>query len=425
MTSKKNYIISIAILLFLTTSAWADDQAGAAQAPAATTTAPAATVTPASQPQEISCLSGNKQNQQLIKSLDAAKNTSQITKEIIRPYTKPTEGQVCTTCNSSSLTENSTTQSVAEITQAVTAPNNPLPQENSLLFNPDCLKAIVPFQSTSAQYSCGKNGRPQNTKNLCIDESLLTYQNQTLSNLMRCMMATKTPGASDILPTTLLNIYSIETGFKPQYSSNNGVGLGQLTGIFIKDVQTRGQKWTNKILDYAKSNTGNNACTAAQSIIEDKKNPSRSQICNFMSIGSGMERNILYSLLGLTVVLEKSIDPLINSYKNFDKLTTDEKEKLRQITLTESYGHGGPSAARALIRRISKLPHDKVISALNTEQQLMSQDKDGNRKLLNSYLSRIKKRQNNIVKMNYLPADSELAQNFSKEGSRACLSVTK
>jgi hypothetical protein len=293
-----------------------------------------------------------------------------------------------------------------------------------LLYNADCLKAIAPYQSTTAQYSCAKNGRPQKIKNLCVDASLLTYQNQTISNLMRCMMAAKTPGASDILPTTMLNIYSIETGFKPQYSSNNGVGLGQLTGIFIKDVQTRGQKWTKKILEYAKSNSANNACTAAQSIIEDKKNPTRSQICNFMSLGHGMERNILYSLLGLTVVLEKSIDPLINGDKKFDKLSPEDKEKLRQITLTESYGHGGPSAARALIQRVSKLPPEKIISALNVEQPLVSKDNEGKTKLLNSYYTRIKKRQSNIVK-NYLPANSDLAQNFSKEGSRACLSVSK
>lgn len=416
ITSKKNYIISVAILLFLTNLAWADEQA-------ATRTSTGAFP----QPTETAnlCLSGKKENQQLIQSLEEAKKKSPISQEIIKPYVNSTEGTHCVDCETKPNTAPNTEASkiVAAITNAST---NPLPQENSLLFKTECLSAMVPFQSSVAQYSCDKEGRPNKVNNLCVDSSVLNYQNQTMSNLVRCLMASQTPGAANILPTTLLNIYSIETGFKPQYSSTNGVGLGQLTGIFIKDVQTRGQKWTNKILEYSKNNTStSNACSAAKAIIEDKKKPSRNQICDFMSIGSGMERNMLYSLLGLTVVLEKSIDPLISSYKNFAKLSEDDKEKLRQITLTESYGHGGPSAARALIRRISRLPSEKIIDALNTEQLLVSTDKEGNRKLLNSYLTRIKKRQKNMVKMNYLPADSELAKNFSKEGSRACLSVTK
>ncbi len=395
-------------------------------------TAPATVITPAPQapvqpaavaevkPESTSpiCRSGDAKNTALLDLLKKAKKDSEITQAILADYTTKTEGTgTCATCNELNKQAQAQKEDIAAVAKAINPEfNNPVPKPNSLLFNDDCLKGIAPYQSSTAQYTCDKaTSKPTLKKNLCVDDSLQTYQNQTLSNFTRCFIEQGITGSSDILPTTLLNIYTIENGFKPQYSSGNGVGLGQLTSIFIKDVETRGKVFSKKIL----SQPPKPECKAAALILQkdQKTPPSRQQVCKFMSVGEGLERNMLYSMLGLAVLLEKNIDPILNKNKKFKQFPANAQQKIRELALTNAYGPGGPLATRYLIKRINNRQGLNSIETI--EQYTTSNTLQENGLSLNRYLVSIKKREFDVLKNKRI--SEPLASQIEKKGNMACL----
>lgn len=400
--------------------------------PSATT--PATVITPAPQapaqpaavaevkPKSTSpiCRSGDAKNTALLDLLKKAKKDSEITQAILADYTPKTEGTGdCPECDNLNEQAKAQKEDIAAVVKAINPElHNPVPKPDSLLFNDECLKGIAPYQSTTAQYTCDKaTSKPTLKKNLCVDDSLQTYQNQTLSNFTRCFIEQGITGSSDILPTTLLNIYTIENGFKPQYSSGNGVGLGQLTSIFIDDVKTRGKVFSKKIL----SQPPKPECKAAALILEkdQKTPPSRQQVCKFMSVGEGLERNMLYSMLGLAVLLKDNIDPLLNRYNSFKSAPEEAKQKMRELALTNSYGSGGPRATAALIKRIHNRPINgpEIIEQYATAKTLYE-----NNSPLNRYLVAIKARESETA--NKRITDSNLAAQMKKIGNKACLANT-
>lgn len=375
------------------------------------------TVSFAEEPPPI-CRSGDAKNTALLDLLKKAKKDSEITQAILADYTPKTEGTGdCPECDNLNEQAKAQKEDIAAVVKAINPElHNPVPKPDSLLFNDECLKGIAPYQSTTAQYTCDKaTSKPTLKKNLCVDDSLQTYQNQTLSNFTRCFIEQGITGSSDILPTTLLNIYTIENGFKPQYSSGNGVGLGQLTSIFIDDVKTRGKVFSKKIL----SQPPKPECKAAALILEkdQKTPPSRQQVCKFMSVGEGLERNMLYSMLGLAVLLEKNIDPILNKNKKFKQFPANAQQKIRELALTNAYGPGGPLATRYLIKRINNRQGLNSIETI--EQYTTSNTLQENGLSLNRYLVSIKKREFDVLKNKRI--SEPLARQIEKKGNMACL----
>ena len=334
------------------------------------------------------CLSGSESNKQLLENLKEAQANSPIAMKISEKYDllKKTEAGVCTECER--------------------APRRPLPSlsPNKTYFKEECVQAAAQIKTSSNEVSCpsGKNGFHKQ----CFSRTFFKYQNAVISEFYKCIRRTQN---FPITPEALFEMYSLESGFKPYYSNPGGTGMGQLTGIFIKDLHMkhRGRPVIESI-----AQSTHEDCETAKIIAEKdlKKEPSLNNKCSFIQAGEGLERNILYSLMGLANSWNKDIEPLLKNYiKKYER--DPQILDVQYKALINSYGPGGRAAARASIRRLSKLAPKDYVKAMS--RPLMTEDGDN----LNVYTNNMANKQKQIVQFFIEPMKSE----FKKNGARACL----
>ncbi len=123
-----------------------------------------------------------------------------------------------------------------------------------------------------------------------------------------------------------------------------------------------------------------------------------------------MERNILYSLVGMSNSWNKDIGPLMKDYikkHERDPALLDVQKK----ALLNAYGPGGRAAARAAVRRLTKLKPADFVKAMS--RPLLTAE--GNN--LTTYTTSIADKQKQIAKLMTEPLLSE----YKKNGARACL----
>jgi hypothetical protein len=364
---------------------------------------------------EESCLSGKPDKGNLIAQLNSAKSHSKVTEIIYEQFKLNAQTQAsgeCITgdCNKSALLPS---QDLNQVTSQI----DEIPEAPNLLFKSNCLNESNEFNAGTAEVSC-PDGTQSKARNLCLTQSIMTYQNAVISSFLACA---KKSGIPTVSPSTLFEMYSLESGFKPQYAYQGGVGIGQLTPTFVADAQQewRGKKYLTKI-----ATSDLKECQAARVIAQKDREskPNIANLCSFISLGDGMERNILYSLAGLATSWEKDLNPLLKNYmeKYKDHPLINE---VKNLTTINAYGPGGRAAARTLANRLSIFPPDEYIRRIKTPlsfaRDLSSDSTQPKRKIssINIYTIRMAKRQAQIGKRMSEPLKTE----FANKGSKACI----
>lgn len=352
------------------------------------------------------CLSGTPGNNHLIQQLGRAKNSSQITAKLTHKYNlehAPVEPPLagCASCQqgpgSGPLSLNN--KATAELLRKM-AP------DARLLLRTDCLSASGQVDAPTTELKCPE-GKLSSKYNFCFDSNLMRYQNAVITDFYKCVKKlTNLP----LTPAGLFEMYSLESGFKPHYAYNGGVGIGQLTGIFVDDINQkhRGFGILKKV-----ANTSDADCEIAKKIAEkDIKKPVRlnNNRCKFVEYGEGMERNVLYTLIGMANSWDKDIEPAMEKYIAKHK-GNPALPRATELALLNGYGPGGRAAARAAVRRLTKLSPTQFINQI---QKPMSGSKGSN---LTSYLGKMQKRQKQLL--NDMSAEQRTA--YNKEGARSCV----
>ncbi len=239
-----------------------------------------------------------------------------------------------------------------------------------------------------------------------MNEEQLDYQNAVISSFTSCAQK---EGLQSVDAKSLFEMFSKESGFRPNYAYVGGVGIGQLTNIFVEDIHQkhRGYGLMKKVAD-----STNPECSAAKLLAAkdlDKK-PSFSNRCNFISTGEGMERNILYTLIGMANSWQKDIKPVLQKY--LDKYSNDPQiEEVKHLAVINAYGPGGRGAARAAVARLSSLKPEQFVKSM--KKPLF---REGG-KSLTVYTTNLANRQKSIAAALPEPIGSE----FDKTGANACI----
>ncbi len=351
------------------------------------------------------CISGDPGATNLIDQMKTAAKSSALTKMIYQDYqigVHPTQAQApatdCKDCNAEK--EKQRTGHLDKLPAPGAIPAAP-----QVLFKKECLAESGHFKADTAEVTCPEGKKARN-RNLCLTENLLEYQNAVISSFSGCMLKS---GFKSMDSASLFKLYSLESAFKPQYAYNGGVGIGQLTRVFVEDIHQkhRGLKFLKAI-----ANSNDKECNAAKIIAsEDIKNkPQIANTCSFTSVGEGLERNILYTLVGLENSWEKDISPKFKSYN--ERYKNDPKLKEAQdLALLNSYGPGGRVAARAAVERLSSLPPEKFIAAIKKPMTKVRGQS------LSIYINKMEARQKQLEKEFKEPLRTE----FAELGAEACV----
>lgn len=353
----------------------------------------------------LQCVTGNESSTSLVTQLESAKKNNKLTQTIYAQYQLgPKTEAECSECNAAAAAAKKTADAAAAakgLQSAIFSAHEP----PHLAFEPQCLITSNKSSSSNApQISCPSGEKVKSA--MCITEEQLQYQNAVISSFVNCAIKS---GLTGINLNSIFQKLSIESGFRPQYSSGNGTGIGQVTSIFVEDIHQahRGKKYLQKIAE-----NNSDACKAARLIAEPdlSKKPAFKDKCEFISTGEGFERNVLYSLIGTTTTWEMNIEPKLRGY--LKKNENDSNiEEVKKLAIMNAYGPAGPAGAAAAARRLSSVSPARFV-------KLMHQPMYGtNGRNLTAYTSQIKKRQDTIA--GNLPGS--LKEKFAKEGAQACI----
>jgi hypothetical protein len=354
------------------------------------------------------CLSGNPGNNHLVTQLAQAKTKSAISSELFKKYNldqTPQADPPLTTCVScqqgpGSQPLNKDNQTTAEIMRRVSI-------DGGLLLRADCLNAAGQTDTTTSELKCPE-GTSSSKYNFCFNQDMSRYQNAAITDFYKCVKKlTNFP----LSPAALFEMYSLESGFKPHFAYEGGVGMGQLTGIFVADINQkhRGFNILKKVADSADPD-----CNIAKKIAtKDTKNPISlsNNRCKFVEYGEGMERNVLYTMIGMANSWEKDIEPLMGTYMEKHKANPDVK-RAAELALLNTYGPGGRAAARAAVRRLKKLPPKEFINKIGKPMYGTRGQRN-----LTGYIEKMKKRQQEITKV-MTPAQRKA---HNTQGAQSCV----
>lgn len=360
------------------------------------------------------CVVGDNNQNHLVNQLANAHTKSDITQNIFKKYglnnaspakQETTQSGICSDCDSHVNPLSSHNHGMLKSITGAVNKSAPLAFKNS------CVQAAVQLKTDTSELLCPQNqtdGR-SNNHNLCVSQKMLDYQNAVVSDFHSCVASLTD---SPITLEGLFEMYSLESTFKPHYAYDGGVGLGQLTSIFVKDVQQRGRGLT-LLGDIAKSDKPQ--CDIAKQIASDDIKSPKSLYpnrCNYVQYGEGMERNVLYTLVGLATWWDKNIGKMFNNYKKKHQ-GNPMLSKVMEMSLLNAYGSGGISVGRAAIRRLL----DKGLSPTNFLAQLETPMRGKKGSNLTKYTSNISKKQNDLLE--HLPENER--RDFKQQGARLCL----
>ncbi|OFZ29284.1 MAG: hypothetical protein A2622_07655 [Bdellovibrionales bacterium RIFCSPHIGHO2_01_FULL_40_29] len=368
----------------------------------------AVTISPNIQAQN-KCISGKESSSHLLDQMKtASQNPQSPTYSIFKAYNlgQSTEGnaiasEFCT--DDKCRFRQSEMADFKRISEATTK----VLKAPQMAFKMECVIAGAQFKAETSEIHCPSGKRTKGSFDFCVNQDLLAYQNAVVSNFQDCLQAS---GIRTLDAAHLFKMFTLESAFKPYYAYPGGVGFGQLTSIFVNDLHEahRGRKFIQ-----AMANSNNSQCQAAKIIAEkDLQNkPRHSDNCSFVTIGEGLERNILYSMLGLASSWKNDIEPKLRKY--IAKHAGHPRiEEVKNMALLNSYGPGR-AKARATIDRLSGLPPDKFLAAIKKPLRT----KRGN---LTYYTDRIERRQKNLLTTKLIdPVKSE----YAKTGANACVNT--
>jgi len=347
------------------------------------------------------CISGSSKNLHLAGQFNDAKK-NKIVSQILQKYkiTTPQTNESatladCPTCNANAENTKSLSDMAAKL----------LPQDN-LQIDPECISAAHKIKVPTTYLNCPSETRKKPPQNECMTEEMIKYQSAAITEALKCV---KSETQFPISINSIFEMYTNESGFKPNYSSSAGTGLGQLTSIFVKDVHQKGRglETLKKVATSSSSHCESLKTIAAKDI---SNKPNFKQKCNFISYGEGFERNILYTLIGLNTLWSKDLEPVMRSYINAHKDHHDMRS-IKELVTLNAYGAGGPRSARAAAQRLLRLKPEKFLE--NLTQPMVTTEGHN----LTRYILRIKEKQNQLIDL--FPANATV--NFKKLGSSACI----
>ncbi len=272
---------------------------------------------------------------------------------------------------------------------------------------PSGRKVKINSCGTAGQKKCPPGVQPEPPA--CVTSEMYQYQNAVISEAYKCV---KDISQFPVTPEVLFEMYALESGFRSNYSYVGGVGVGQLTGIFIKDIHQkhRGRKILNQI-----QKSENSSCKLSQPMVAKdlKAEPSFKNRCDFIEYGEGFERNALYTLVGLANFWEKDIKPKM---KDFNKKYSDNPnlQRAQQLALMNAYGPGGGVSARAALRRLNRLEPKEFIKTI--QEPMVTVEGEN----LTAYTSKMNKKQNQTIQLFPEP----LKLDFANNGARACVNTS-
>ncbi len=351
-----------------------------------------------------SCLSGDSDKTQLIDQLATAQNKSEISKAIAAKYnlknSETTEADAIENCPKC-LEISKASQASINLSQIKDLSKNKSPKP---LFKDECLSAVAQIKTSTNQLLCPSGEKTK--KALCVTNDMYQYQAAVLNEFYQCVKAeTNFP----VTPEVLFEMYALESGFRPNYAYGGGVGVGQLTSIFVKDIHQkhRGQKFLKQI-----ESSKNENCKIAQPLAAKdlKKQPSLKNRCDFIQYGEGFERNTLYTLVGLANSWERDIEPKMRKFNEKNK-TNPALPRSQQLALMNAYGSGGRAAARAALKRLTNLEPAEFIEAIQKPMKTAAG------KNLTEYTSKMKSKQDRLTQFFKAPAQLDFANN----GARSCI----
>jgi hypothetical protein len=369
--------------------------------------------------QQVSCVNGDPKLKKLVDQFENAKTTS-IYKLIAKvdPQTAPpakAEGDLpppCIPCQQA-LNPQALKNIPAELFDNIKRYT-----QVKTRIKADCSLAAAGHDSGTSEIICPEKSIIQKTKikngrsvmisdGACVTSEMINYNNSAQENIYACF---KKYSSSPITPASLFEIFSVESTYKANYSSTNGHGLGQLTDIFVRDAQQKG-RGLGLLEKLALDSTPE--CDVAQKLASEdigKTYRLPRDRCQFIQYGGGMERNMMFAMVGLNTLWEKNVSSYFSRYAK--KYASDSNlplvmEKVLQI----AYGAGGPTAARAVINQNSDLTPNEFLERLSQPMNTTSGGK------LTQYLANIAERQVSISKDLVEPLKSE----FLKNGARACI----
>jgi hypothetical protein len=345
------------------------------------------------------CIVGNEKNSQLQVGLKSAQTESPITQKIYQKYNLLPKTEADSNCPTGDCRNNTAVQKLSALP---TGGAQASPAYVHL--NEACVEVAAQVKAGSAEIDCPS--RKTGKFNFCYPKSMANYQSAVTSDFYNCLRKTQD------FPLTidaLFEMYTLESGFKPYYANTGGTGMGQLTGIFIKDIH---QKHRGRPILQSIADSTDSQCEAAKLIAQKdlQKEPSLANKCDFVQVGEGLERNILYTLVGMSNSWNKDIGPLMKDY-----IKKNERDpailEVQKKALLNAYGAGGRAAARAAIRRLTKLKPADFAKAM-TRPLYTAEGQN-----LTTYTTNIALKQKQIEKIMNEPLLSE----YKKNGARACL----
>ncbi len=368
---------------------------------------------------QVTCNSGNPDQLVLVKQLaEARKTKGSVTQIIYKSFDlASTEASYagCLSCGQDQ--ELATVKHVGQTASELSSLVFRRKKNKNLAFKQACIDAANLFQTSTPQTSCEKNPKGvfvgtnnythtgMNLKiNPCVTKSLLKYQNAVMTSFYNCAQAENFTGLDLSL---MFKKYSQESGFRPTYDDIGGLGSTRIIDQFIRDGQTRGLSLIQSI-----ATSTHPDCAAAKLIAAKdlKSMPKRKNACLFIHPGEGLERNFLYSFIGVETVWRSDLEPLLRKFMAENANNPKFKEAQRIIQMT-AYGRGGPKQAQVLIRTLIKVKIDAFLKMNRGDLTAKKGTK------INGYVSEINRRQAEIAKK----VDPETQEAIRLLGADACL----
>lgn len=190
----------------------------------------------------------------------------------------------------------------------------------------------------------------------CVDDNVASYVTHVSNKVLNCFNSIELKGGRklQIDPKTFFSKINNESGFNfsPVYSG--GVGVGQMTGIAVREMSflNSGHAGNGRYIIDAMMNTSASECSGLQEIIKNDKltklNNPRNPLCEWVSINRGLPRSLIYSI-GFFSFIKQSLKKELE--KRAPRFKYDE-EFLDMLTLV-GYGPKGPARAKSLIRSLA------------------------------------------------------------------------
>lgn len=221
-----------------------------------------------------------------------------------------------------------------------------------------CVEAALQAEVNNVGYICdGKNKiKFKNTGKSapCLNQKIVDFLHYSLNRAINCISTDRDP----IDPRFILKKMNNESGFNFFVADSEGVGMGQLTSDPVKQIAGTYEKGKPEkggsyyILEDVINSTNPSCKPFADILRKDLMDPplnkkNQLQQCTWLTPGSGVARNMMYSLMYYAYLRDKVIKPALE--KRGGVTLASNKDLVNYLTLT-AYGKGATSRAKAIIK---------------------------------------------------------------------------